>query len=115
MIDKLDHYAFTSIPSVYDEEALTALELAARTATKVNECVEKVNEVDESNKEAVAYMHDNIEETTEKVLTEKVANGEIMINMEYDEESEAMELRARQHAGGASYNYIAGDEMIDLI
>lgn len=37
------HYSFEGPTSVYDEDALTALELAARTAAKVNECVEEVN------------------------------------------------------------------------
>lgn len=43
MIDKLNHYSLTNPTSVYDEEAMTALELAGRTAAKVNECVEQVN------------------------------------------------------------------------
>lgn len=45
MVCKLnDHYSMTCPGSVYDEEALTALELAARTAKKVNECVDVVNQ-----------------------------------------------------------------------
>ena len=47
MIDKIKHYSLTNPASVYDEEALTALELAGRTTAKVNECVGKVNEIDE--------------------------------------------------------------------
>ena len=45
MIDKIHHYSLTNPASVYDEEGMTALELAGRTAAKVNECVEKVNEI----------------------------------------------------------------------
>lgn len=41
------HYSFEHQASVYDEEALTALELAARTAAKVNECVTEVNTIPE--------------------------------------------------------------------
>lgn len=44
MIDKIGHYSLTVPGTIYDEEALTALELAARTANKVNQCVEQVNE-----------------------------------------------------------------------
>ena len=44
MLEKIPHYALTSSASIYDEEALTALELAGRTAHKVNECVEAVND-----------------------------------------------------------------------
>lgn len=45
MINSLNHYSMQNIPTIFDEEALTALELAARTASKVNECVEVVNRV----------------------------------------------------------------------
>ena len=44
MIDKLKHYSLNAPSSVYDEEALTALELAGRTAAKVNEVVDFTNE-----------------------------------------------------------------------
>lgn len=54
-IDKLNHYSMQNPASVYDEEALTALELAARTAAKVNECAEQVNE----NTEALPRMVDD--------------------------------------------------------
>lgn len=45
MIDKLNHYSLNNPASVYDEEALTALELAGRTASKVNEVVEDQNKL----------------------------------------------------------------------
>ena len=38
-----NHYAIENPASVYDEEAMTALELAGRTASKVNETVEAFN------------------------------------------------------------------------
>lgn len=51
MIDKIGHYSLTNPASVYDEEGLTALELAGRTAGKVNECVEQFNRLEtETNK-----------------------------------------------------------------
>lgn len=43
-IKPLGHYAFESIPTIYDEDALTALELCARTAKKTNECVKAFND-----------------------------------------------------------------------
>ena len=47
MIDKLNHhYALENPSSIYDEEALTALELAGRTTHKVNEVVDYVNGMD---------------------------------------------------------------------
>lgn len=37
----------TNPASIYDEEALTALELAARTAKRVNDCIGEVNQIDD--------------------------------------------------------------------
>lgn len=48
MIEKIGHYSITNPATVYDEEAMTALQLAARTAGKVNECVDVVNDAVES-------------------------------------------------------------------
>ncbi|MBP3683369.1 MAG: metallophosphoesterase [Oscillospiraceae bacterium] len=45
MINKIDHYALENHCTIYDEEAMTALELAGRTAGKVNECVDQVNQI----------------------------------------------------------------------
>ena len=42
-IEKLNHYALESIPSVYDEEAMTALEMCGRLGKKVNEVITAVN------------------------------------------------------------------------
>ena len=40
-----NHYSMENPASVFDEEAMTALELAGRTTAKVNECVDAVNGV----------------------------------------------------------------------
>ena len=42
-INPIKHYSLTNPASIYDEEALTALELAARTAGKVNEVIDDNN------------------------------------------------------------------------
>lgn len=42
-LEKIGHYSLTNPASVYDEEALTALELAGRTVAKVNEAVGAFN------------------------------------------------------------------------
>lgn len=42
------HYSMENPASVYDEEAMTALELAGRTTAKVNECVAQINKNTES-------------------------------------------------------------------
>ena len=48
------HYSIENPASVYDEEAMTALQLAGRTTAKVNECVAVVNKTVEDLPEKVA-------------------------------------------------------------
>lgn len=65
MIDKIGHYSLTNPDSVYDEEAMTALELAGRTAGKVNECVEAFNELEGAIDETVdASVQEHIQKGT---------------------------------------------------
>lgn len=73
MIEKLDHYSLTNPASVYDEEAMTALELAGRTAGKVNEAIDLVNENEQTVKDAKEYMVDNLEDTV-KAEVNKLKN-----------------------------------------
>lgn len=77
MIDKIGHYSLTTPGSIYDEEALTALELAGRTAKKVNECVEQVNENTKTVKEAKEYMVDNLPIFVENEIDELHDSGEL--------------------------------------
>lgn len=58
MVHKIGNYSLENPASIFDEEAMTALELAGRTAAKVNECVEKVNEIP-------ARISDNVNEHIE--------------------------------------------------
>lgn len=52
MIDKLNtHYSMTNPASVYDEEALTSLELVGRTTAKVNEVVNAQNQLKQETEE----------------------------------------------------------------
>lgn len=51
-----EHYSMTNPASIYDEEAMTALELAGRTVGKVNECVR--------------YLNENVEKIPEGIQTE---------------------------------------------
>lgn len=70
------HYSMTNPASVYDEEAMTALELAGRTANKVNQCVQAFNiHEDAINQDVAAFkksvsvdmadFKNNVVETTE--------------------------------------------------
>ena len=40
---KLRAYAVTAKTAIYNEDAMTAIELAGQTACKVNECVDAIN------------------------------------------------------------------------
>lgn len=58
-IDKINFsYPKGTLQSVFDNEALTALELAAKTSKKVDECVEIVNGVEQTAIEATAIVDD---------------------------------------------------------
>src|SRR5574343_922800 len=58
-IEKINFsYPKGSLQSVFDNEALTALELAAKTSKKVDECVEIVNGVEQTAIEATAIVDD---------------------------------------------------------
>lgn len=48
MVEKIGHYSLENHSTIYDEEALTALQLAGRTAAKANEVVEATNDLAEN-------------------------------------------------------------------
>lgn len=94
-VNPLNHYSFTTPASQYDEEALTALELAGRTAAKVNECVDAFNnhetktdahlkQQDEHLKhqdaeiaEARDYLHKNLPGTVGSLLVDMRESGQL--------------------------------------
>lgn len=60
-IELLRAYALTAKTSIYNEDAMTAIELAGQTACKVNECVEALNnmlDVVEELRLAVGLQYD---------------------------------------------------------
>lgn len=61
MIEKINHYSLTTPASVYDEEALTALELAGRTASKTNEVVEAQNNLEKETTDHLKNQDDTID------------------------------------------------------
>lgn len=71
-ISELRRLALTAHCTQYDEEAMTSLELAGRTALKVNECVKLVNAVCD-------YLEKHLDETLLAVINERLASGEIFI------------------------------------
>ncbi len=77
MLDKIpNHYALTAPGSIYDEEALTALELAGRTAAKVNEIVDAQNQLTEDTEAHLAAQDRAIPEKIAEEVQEKIDNGE---------------------------------------
>lgn len=54
MFDKINHYSITTPASVYDEEAMTAIELAGRTTKKFNELVDDTKATLDTIPEVVA-------------------------------------------------------------
>lgn len=75
MIEKLGHYSLTDPASVYDEEALTALELAGRTAAKVNECVDKINDVEKSTTAQIKKLSDSVDDMVATEVQKNIENG----------------------------------------
>ena len=72
MIEKLNHYSITSPASVYDEEALTALELAGRTAAKANECIDAFNKLETDTGNKLEAQNNFIEKMNSVTMPEKV-------------------------------------------
>ncbi len=130
-IDKVNpHYSFENPATVYDEEAVTALELAARTAAKVNECVEEVNRIPE-NIEAEIFAQINFGSfdkqidnhtkeltaeiaQTEMALTQEVAAAEARFETEVNELNRTLTSRVDNLLGSVTAGSTTGDaELID--
>lgn len=71
-IDKINHYSMTNPASVYDEEALTALELAARTGKKVNEVVEDQNALRETTEKTLEDQNKTLEKFEKVTIPSEV-------------------------------------------
>lgn len=75
-IEKMrNHYAMTSPASVYDEEALTALELAGRTAGKLNEVVDLVNQNEKTVVKMEAELPTMARDAAEKQVDDYIKDG----------------------------------------
>lgn len=66
------HYTMENPASVYDEEALTALQLSARTAAKVNETVEAFNKLDRDTNDHLEAQDAAIRKMNDETMPEKV-------------------------------------------
>ena len=73
MINPIRHVALTNFLSIHDEEAMTALELQARTAGKVNELVEQVNE----NTDLVNQTLESLPSEIDQAMQDEMENGNL--------------------------------------
>lgn len=95
MIEKIGHYSLTNPATVYDEEALTALELAGRTAAKTNECIEAVNGIPQRVSETVQEHIDAGEFDSQirhytSAVTRQIATYESQMQQQVEETQEAV-------------------------
>lgn len=114
------HYAFENPASIYDEEAMTALELAGRTTAKVNETVKAYNELEKGTNEHLAQQDQRITKmnnvtmpakVTEEVVR-KINSGEFAD--EIDRYAGNLEARVDNLLGQVHEGSTSGDaELID--
>lgn len=127
MIEKMPrHYSMTNPASVYDEEALTALELAGRTAAKVNEIIGDQNDLREETTKTIEDQNKRIEEVKKETLSEQQINdavnqiesmvfvgGEKIVQfLQPDTETGAMSIL---FPSGASIKYRIGGKAGELV
>jgi len=71
-ITKLRAYALTAKTAIYNEDAMTAIQLAGVTACKVNECIDAINGMLEICEEVFAEIlkHEalNYDDSSEELL-----------------------------------------------
>lgn len=108
MIKPINHYSIENPATVYDEEAVTALQLAGRTAAKVNEVINDQNSLRSETEETVNRQNNNIDnlredynEFTEKVTTEIIPAA---VETEFQEKINDGTLNGMisEYAGGLS-------------
>lgn len=112
-IDPIKHYAVTAHPSVYDEEAMTALELAGRTAAKVNECIDTLDKEITRQDGVIKDGLDSIPGKIENEVESKVADGtfEDIIDKYEDNLKERIDNLETNYTPGST---TADAELIDV-
>lgn len=82
-IKPINHFSLTNNATVYDEESMTALELATRTAGKMNETVNAFNELEVNTGKRIATQDkvindavNKLPEDVEKSVDDHLENGE---------------------------------------
>ena len=74
-LNEIKHYSLNNPASVYDEEALTALELAARTAAKVNEAVDAFNTLETETNDHLKQQDESIPVKVKDAVQDCIDDG----------------------------------------
>lgn len=76
-IEEIRHYALETIPSIYDEEALTALQLCGRLGGKVNEIIKVFQDLSRGVADSLEEFQDKtIPVEVRDQINERIHNGE---------------------------------------
>lgn len=76
ILDKIKHYALETIPSIYDEEALTALQLCGRVARKVNEVIQAFQDLSRGTANALEELEESIPTEVKNQIQDHINGGE---------------------------------------
>ena len=77
MIEEIRHYALETIPSIYDEEALTALQLCGRIASKVNDVIRAFQDLSRGTANTLtAFETETIPQEVQSQIQDHINGGE---------------------------------------
>ncbi len=107
------HYAMENPPTIYDEEAMTALELSGRTTAKINELVEAQNQLRQNTEQTMGDMLNvDIPEKVLQTVEQYAENG--MFTEIIDEYAGELSARLNNLLGGIEHGSTVMDaEIID--
>ena len=112
-LEKIGHYSLTNPATIYDEEAMTALELAGRTAGKVNEAVEAFNEHERKTENRLKAQDNAIPVEVMKEVDKRIKDGSV--NDAISEHLDNLNERLETLLGGMTEGSTTLDaEVIDL-
>lgn len=106
-VKPLNHYSLENPASVYDEEAMTALELAGRTASKVNEAVQAFNKLETDTENHLGKQDEAIPVKVEEAVVQHIENGE------FDKQIDEYSGNLRQQINNLVTNYTPGSTTAD--
>lgn len=78
MIENIKHYSMENLPSIFDEEALTALELVGRLAAKIRELIDNYNGLDVDIGDKLEEQDGRLEEMADEIATTKAELSEAL-------------------------------------